>query len=59
MIRRADLLRDRDALAAVVQRARANAGVGMAEAAEPVLVRPEEVRVDCADPDALLVRVAL
>ena len=39
------------------ERACANAGVRVAEAAEPVLVRAEEVRVDRADADALLLRV--
>src|SRR5204863_3784839 len=45
------------ALAAVFERACATAGVRVAEAAEPVLVRAEEVRVDRADADALLLRV--
>ena len=56
--RRPDLARDLDALAAVLERLRANLGVGMAEAAEPILVRAEQVRVDRAEPDALRLRVA-
>ena len=52
MIVGADLLRDLDALAAVVERLRAHVRVGMAEAPEPVLVLAEQVRVDRADPDA-------
>ena len=38
---------------AVVERLRADARVRVAEAAEPVVVVAEEVRVDGADPDAL------
>ena len=50
--RRADLLRDLDALAAVLHRLRAHARVRVADAPEPVLVLAEQVRVDRADPDA-------
>jgi len=55
--RRADLLGDLDAFAAVVEGAPAHLGVRMADAAEPVLVLAEEVRVDRPDPHALLLRV--
>ena len=51
--RRADLLRDLDALAAVLERLRAHLRVRVAEASEPVGVVAEEIRVDRADPDAL------
>ena len=50
--RGADLLRDLDALDAVLERLRAHGGVGVAEAAEPVVVVAEQVRVDGADADA-------
>ena len=56
--RRAELLGDLDALSAVGERLRANALVGMAEASQPVVVIAEEVGVDRADPDALLLGVA-
>ena len=50
-------LGDLDALEAVVERLRADRGVGMAEAAEPVVVVAEQVRVDGADADAEPLRV--
>ena len=55
--RGAELLRDLDALAAVVERLRAHARVGVTDAPEPVRVVAEQVRIDRADPDALLLRV--
>jgi hypothetical protein len=51
---RADRRRDLDALEAVLERLPPDARVGVAEAAEPVLVVLEQVRVDGAEADALL-----
>jgi hypothetical protein len=51
--RRAHLLRNLDAFQAVAYGLRANARVGVADAAEPIVVVAEEVRVDPTDADAL------
>jgi hypothetical protein len=55
--RRADLLRDLHALAAVRERLRAHLRVGMTQAPEPVRVVSEQIRIDRADPDAALAGV--
>ena len=52
--RGADLLRDLQALAAVLERLLAHTFVRMAQAPEPVRVVPEEVRVDRPDSDAAI-----
>src|SRR5207244_2994266 len=54
---RAELLGDRDALEAVVEGLPADARVWIADAAEPVLVLAEQVRVDRADADPALLCV--
>ncbi len=46
------LLRDVDALEAVVDRHPPHACFGMTEAAEPVVVALEDISVDCAEPHA-------
>ena len=50
---RAEPACDLDALEAVVECAAPNGRVGIGEASEPIGVVSEEVRVDCADPDAI------
>src|SRR5262249_8955515 len=55
--RRPQLVRDRDALAAVIERARSYEGIRIAEAPERVRVVAEEVGIDRADPDPVRVRI--
>src|SRR6476619_1112850 len=56
--RRPHLARDLDALATVLERPGADVGARVAEAAEPILVRAEQIRVDRAEPDTLRLRIA-
>src|SRR5204862_7861351 len=56
--RRAHLLRDLDAIAAMPQRLSADGGIRVAEASEAVGVVAEKVRVDRPDPHSLLLGVA-